>query len=510
MTDSVLSVLLGPADDIDSVPQKVADHFSQLYQDVTQIPLLSVHNPPEAFPHRALVAFRALVQDTSPSPEIYLARRPNGHCGGWGIADTRDISDNVNYSDLREITVIWAVSIPGESPWCSAEGLAHLSHNPPRPHKYPLPGSPHIGVQVKIYDPRLAQGLKASDICTFVGILTKEPLYSEDLDSSESIDLVPTLHVLFTRKTPPTITPRNFPIEPSLPNLRATRDKLVTWIAKEALDGDKDAAKWVLLSAIAKTQSRTPPIYPPSLTLSSFPAPSDPSATPTLYHVLSLILPIINILPLTLGTLNKTSFSPESKNEDLHSGWLQVPHGSLYLLTETGVMEGIVLDKGIQNLRAVQGAITGQTLDYIFPFSRFTFQTDISFVILTGGKKSAFFQTSVNVPLDSGRDYDFYKPLDKINLPEGDLLDHWRNLVGGSKIGTVTINDEVAQYIQDDFVKERKATGSGDKDLAITSDDLIRCMMTARLLALSYHESLVTKDVWEEAKALEARRKARS
>lgn len=27
----------------------------------------------------------------------------------------------------------------------------------------------------QIYDPRLAGGLKASDLCTFVGILTKEP-----------------------------------------------------------------------------------------------------------------------------------------------------------------------------------------------------------------------------------------------------------------------------------------------------------------------------------------------
>jgi len=30
-----------------------------------------------------------------------------------------------------------------------------------------------------------------------------------------------------------------------------------------------------------------------------------------------------------------------------------------------------------------------------------------------------------------------------------------------------------------------------------------------RLLALSYHEKFVSKEIWEEAKALEARRKAR-
>lgn len=34
-------------------------------------------------------------------------------------------------------------------------------------------------------------------------------------------------------------------------------------------------------------------------------------------------------------------------------------------------------------------------------------------------------------------------------------------------------------------------------------------MVHDRLLALSYHEQFVTKEIWEETKALEARRKAR-
>lgn len=61
-----------------------------------------------------------MVQDTSSSPEIYLARQSNGQFGGWGIADSNDASD-VNYSDLRECTVVWAVSVPGESLWCAQE-----------------------------------------------------------------------------------------------------------------------------------------------------------------------------------------------------------------------------------------------------------------------------------------------------------------------------------------------------------------------------------------------------
>jgi len=266
-----------------------------------------------------------------------------------------------------------------------------------------------------------------------------------------------------------------------------------------------------LLSVIARTQSRTPPIYPPSLTLSHFPPPPDVSTLPTLYHVLSLIHPIVNILPFSLATLNKTSFCPESIEEDLHSGWLQVPHGSVYLFAESSITEGTVQEKGINNLRAIQGLMTAQTLDYVFPFSRFTFPTDVSPIVLTTGKKSTFFQTTVDVPLKprNGQDYDFYKLPDKVQLPSDEDLNQWRSLVGGSRVGTVTISDETALYIEEDFVKERKAkpTGDDNKESGITSDDLIHRMITARLLALSYHEPLVTNVIWEQAKALETKRK---
>ncbi|EKM82874.1 hypothetical protein AGABI1DRAFT_104708 [Agaricus bisporus var. burnettii JB137-S8] len=321
----------------------------------------------------------------------------------------------------------------------------------------------------------------------------KSRFFSQDFESSAEIDDVPTLHVLFARPTPPTIIPRTFPATFTPSQLKTTRDALLTWIADESLGGDTHAAEWVLLSAIARTHSRTPPVYPPSLTLSSFPAPSDATAKPTLSHILSLLLPITCTLPLSLNTINETPFCPESKNEDLHSGWLQVPQGTLYLLTESGITEGSVRNKGLENLRAVQDMMNGQTLDYVFPFSRFTFPTD----------------TSNNVTLKprSGMEFDLFKPLDKIRLPDEEVLEQWRDFIGGSKIGTVTIEDGTAQYIQDDFVNERKiAQGKGS---AMTSDDLIHRMITARLLALSYHETLVTRDVWEKTKALETEKKSR-
>jgi hypothetical protein len=61
-----------------------------------------------------------MVQDTSPSPEMYLAKLRDGKCGGWGLTDSSksDGDDtDFDYGDLRDCVVLWAVSVPGETEW---------------------------------------------------------------------------------------------------------------------------------------------------------------------------------------------------------------------------------------------------------------------------------------------------------------------------------------------------------------------------------------------------------
>ncbi len=96
-------------------------------------------------------------------------------------------------------------------------------------------------------------------------------------------------------------------------------------------------------------QARHPPLIPPSITISQFPLPLDStqSASPALSHVLSLILPRLVTLPLSLQYLNTRGFVPESKDEDLHGGALQLPKGTVLLVTENGVGEGQLIEKGM-------------------------------------------------------------------------------------------------------------------------------------------------------------------
>ncbi len=88
----------------------------------SQIPVLSTKCPPETYPHRSLVRFRGMVQDTSPSTEMYLYKSHDGKVGGWGIerqVDDAELLQEVDYACLRESTILWVTSIPGESPWYS-------------------------------------------------------------------------------------------------------------------------------------------------------------------------------------------------------------------------------------------------------------------------------------------------------------------------------------------------------------------------------------------------------
>ncbi|KAF7295174.1 hypothetical protein MIND_01056200 [Mycena indigotica] len=514
-------------------PSRVWSHFSSIFASkdaFSEIPSIHAINPIHT--DRKLVKGRFMIQDTSPSPEMYLAHRSEGKCGGWGLAD--DIPNSggeileETRLDLRENVVVWAVQIPHESDWVGTEIdgpnskfkflvlcnsrltlpiATHFTepHVPEtHPHKFPTRAR-HLGVQVKIYDTIRGESLKSTEIYTLVGIYTMEQMTGE-LDAPGPI-LVPTLHVLFFQPLTTTLVPRTFPYYTDLSKSEALREELIAWISKESLGGDKHVAEWVLLATIARVQSRSPPLLPPSLTISKFPSPSGEFKTPKLLAVLSQLFPMVDALPLSLDTINHSSFSPESKNEDLHSGRLQLPRGSICVVTEGGVTEGGIVERGVMNIRALQVAMTSQTLDYVFPFSRFSFETDIAFLVLAEGRKSTFFQTHSTVPLQHDTSSNLYGPAESINLPSLQKLALFRQLVGGAKIGNVTVEQAVAEHIQEDFVSERKATSATAE--TVTSEDLIHRMTVARLIAMSMHQTTISLDVWKRVKWLEAARKAR-
>lgn len=121
---------------------------------------------------------------------------------------------------------------------------------------------------IQVYNNPRGVLLKSTDIINLVGILTSEPYveralsHLRSLRSTHSLNvdlenpdapLVPTLHVLFSQNLPPTLVPRVYPFPASPATVNNVRDDLITWIADEALAGDRDAAEWVLLCLIGRT-----------------------------------------------------------------------------------------------------------------------------------------------------------------------------------------------------------------------------------------------------------------
>jgi len=98
-------------------------------------------------------------------------------------------------------------------------------------------------------------------------------------------------------------------------------------------------------------QSRHPPIHPPAITLSHFPSPHSSPSIPTISHALALIFPLLTTIPVSLHTLNETYFFPRSDDEDLHSGWLQLPRATLCVIVEAGISEGEINGKGATRIQ---------------------------------------------------------------------------------------------------------------------------------------------------------------
>lgn len=122
------------------------------------------------------------------------------------------------------------------------------------------------------------------------------------------------------------------------------------------------------------------------------------------------------------------------------------------------------------NIRAVQEVMNAQTLEYSFPFSKFSFSTDIVTIVLCDGRKSAFFQviqisafiiipshlltplprqTGFTVPLETKpllKD-NLYKPRDQIKIPDTVKLAAYRSFLAAAKccFGTVQVAEETSR-----------------------------------------------------------------
>ncbi|KAG8825759.1 hypothetical protein FRC17_008543, partial [Serendipita sp. 399] len=163
----------------------VEQHFKQLllpHEAFYQIPPLSRSHPPACHRQRSLVRFAAMIQDTSASPEVYLATLESGTHGGWGAYEhsLQTTGENhgegpaIDYNQLRERSSVWAVTIPSETQWSEDETngpdfptpIEQTTHTCSRKYKNPSDDIHAFGVSLKLYQDQ--PSLKPGEVKTFV------------------------------------------------------------------------------------------------------------------------------------------------------------------------------------------------------------------------------------------------------------------------------------------------------------------------------------------------------
>ncbi|GAA5996352.1 uncharacterized protein JCM10292_007553 [Rhodotorula paludigena] len=505
---------------LDGFDERVASTFSSLFSDdgaLAQVPAItSLSTAASLPPAGSLVRFRAMVQDTGLGGELFQALGDNNEVFMYGAEHDGpgDAAQPDDYSKLRERQLFYVVSVPGESAWVKESlDLASLSDvqaavdrlsisssqtvstSQASSSKYPDPSEPQFGLVAKLYG-EAAEALKTAEVCEFVGVLGETTLssaFDELNEPSSPAPTVPALHVVFTRPAPTPSLPKS-----SASSREGLRKELVAYLADQ-LGGDKDAAEWVLLALLARIHTR----HATGMSLGSLSLNlAVPEGFSTdLASAISSLVPASTFLDLSIATLNdsKTRLAPRSRDESLDSGRLQLANGTAVVVDLRKIGEGKLEDTGVRNLRHLATTIAQQKLAYEFPYSSFEFDTDLNFVVLSEGKAIIPTDCVVYVKPDAA-----HKPsgvaLDKAKL------DAFRAFIAEMKNADFSIPEGMSEVIQSDFVERRQASHGGE---GMSQDDLLFRMTAARLVALSYGETALSKEAWLRTAELDDRRKDR-
>lgn len=194
--------------------------------------------------------------------------------------------------------------------------------------------------------------IKVTEIVDFVGVVdfsnfpsssSLEEASSGQASTSQLPEQIKTLHALY--RIPDARTTRQ---ELTQEQLSSTRQELIDQIAS-VLEGDKLAAEWLLLSLLGRIHTRRGALALGHLPINLI-LPLTMDDTDTLVNrlqkLLQQLLPRLVKLDVNVTDLNKTTYMPESKDENLVSGALQLTQGTVVLVDETRMGEGNLQDRG--------------------------------------------------------------------------------------------------------------------------------------------------------------------
>ncbi|KAJ1736156.1 hypothetical protein LPJ61_000115 [Coemansia biformis] len=546
----------GIQDGSDYRPQEfsrlVRDHFQGAFADAETFKRIPVFSQPGAPKSGSLVRFRCMVQDPGYGEELHLslARAVNTETGevqqrfsqytdaehslaeGWEV----DYSSTGNVFTEKEVA--YCVSVPGLSPWAQLEAVASLesamdalsisagSAEAGKPsgavevaeHKYPLRGERHSAALVKFYSPSTAP--KVSTVIDVVGIYELGH-NSRTQDADEEKAAWPCIHAIYhVGLSSGGLVPGAR--VPACGEYAGLRDMCQAHLAS-VLGGDDLAAQYLLLHLLSRTvRVQDAKVGKFSLNLIGIPAqdkaPTEPArfafsspASRWIGDAIAQLVPRSVEIPFDLKLLNRAAFVPSAEQGDLQAGVLQLPADTEVICDETCLHEGTLDEGGVRNLHALQTAILSQSIAYIYPFQHIEMQANLRVLVLSVGKSILQNDCDLHLSKDAaqflarlqaGGAADL-RPLDPMHTEQ------LRQYLEAARSLDFTIPKDVSDGISGEYASMRRNAHEQGGQL-MTQEDLALAVTVARLVSISKGEAELTLASWQEACALEQRRKERA
>jgi hypothetical protein len=316
--------------------------------------------------------------------------------------------------------------------------------------KFPIPSQEnYTGALLKVYDSDAS--FRPASAYDVVGIVSTAPLPSPFAEGEESEDeLVPAIHVL----VPPTPA---FPPSPAPVDVEAVRAELVSHLAHVFSPPDAVAAEVLLLSLLAYPASRPGGMPLGTLSLNLI----RPASKSDLASVLGSITPAVVPLVLTIPLLHSATFRPSSDGSSLSPGLLQLASGTVLAIDEDGLGAGGTLqEKALRNIQSLSDAISDQSLRYDYPYTDgVRIECAVRSVITSEGKSLLPADLHIPVTLAENTPPATNEALAKFRA----YLSHVSSSTNAEKL---TVPANVGETIQNAFVEDRRASGSGSAEAA--------------------------------------------
>lgn len=237
------------------------------------------------------------------------------------------------------------------------------------------------------------------------------------------------------------------------------------------------------------------------------------------YKALSQFITMSHKFEFSINNLNQSNLIP-SKDYDknkLLTGMLQLPDCFQLVLDETKLNAGELTTKGLMNFNSIKDVISNQRLSYDFNYHQQEFPTNIRVLSISDTKSilpcDCFLKLNPTVERFDSISYESFI-FELLNKKDSNLLDKFRTYLTVLSNLEYRIPDSVQKVVEDDIVTLKKdfnessanRSNSKDKGKLIDIEAIHLILIVARLQSISYGQSDLTLNDWNNAKLLEFER----